>query len=48
MYFKAMGYHGSSQSSVDEDVDILGYSTVYSGKWLPTFLKSVTASIICV
>jgi len=48
MYFKAMGYHDSSQSSVDKDADILGYYTVYSGKWLPTFLKSVTASIIWV
>jgi hypothetical protein len=32
MYFKAMGYHDNSQSGVDEDADILGYYTVYSGK----------------
>jgi len=46
MYFKAMGYHGNSRSDVDEGADILEYCTVYSGKELPMFLRSVTAPII--
>lgn len=48
MYFKAMGCHDNSQSCVDEVADILGYYTLYSGKQLPMFLKSVTASNIWV
>lgn len=46
MYFKAMEYHDNSQSGVDEGAVILEYCTVYFGKQLPTFLRSVTASII--